>query len=98
MSPAKKPNGSNSDIQNLLDATRISSDGVRPKFEWSEPADIVNAASEHRRRRLHGRNVNVRLAPDLPLIYVDSVLIEQAPDPGARQCNQIFARRNHHRR
>lgn len=68
----------NSDIQNLLDATRISSDGVRPKFEWSEPADIVNAASEHRRRRLHGRNVNVRLAPDLPLIYVDSVLIEQA--------------------
>jgi len=68
----------NSDIQNLLDATRISSDGVRPKFEWSEPADIVNAALEHRRRRLHGRSVNVRLAPDLPLIYVDSVLIEQA--------------------
>lgn len=68
----------NSDIQNLLDATRISSDGVRPKFEWSEPADIVNAALEHRRRRLHGRTVNVNLAPDLPLIYVDSVLIEQA--------------------
>ena len=68
----------NHDIQNLLDATRISSDSVRPKFEWSELADIVNAALEHRRNRLTGRTVNVRLAPDLPLLYVDSVLIEQA--------------------
>jgi two-component system sensor histidine kinase KdpD len=68
----------NHDIQNLLDATRISSDGVRPKFEWSEPADIVNAAIEHRRTRLHGRTLTVRVAPDLPLVYVDSVLIEQA--------------------
>ena len=68
----------NYDIQNLLDATRISSEGVRPKFEWSELADIVNAAIEHRRTRLHGRIVTVRVAPDLPLVYVDSVLIEQA--------------------
>ncbi len=68
----------NHDIQNMLDATRISSNGVRPKFEWSELADIVNAALEHRRNRLHGRTVSMRLAPDLPLIYVDSVLIEQA--------------------
>lgn len=68
----------NHDIQNLLDATRISSDGIHPKFEWSEPADIVNAAVEHRRARLHGRPVTVRVAPDLPLVYVDSVLIEQA--------------------
>ena len=68
----------NSDIQNLLDASRISSNGVRPKFEWSEPADIINSAQEHRRHRLHDRTVNVRVAPDLPLVYVDSVLIEQA--------------------
>jgi two-component system sensor histidine kinase KdpD len=68
----------NHDIQNLLDATRISSDGVRPNFEWSEIADIVNAAVERRRTRLQGRNLEVRLAPDLPLVYVDSVLIEQA--------------------
>ena len=68
----------NHDIQNLLDATRISSDGVRPNFEWSEVADIVNAAIERRRARLQGRKLEVLLAPNLPLVYVDSVLIEQA--------------------
>ena len=68
----------NHDIQNLLDATRISSDGVRPNFEWSEVADIVNAAIERRRARLKGRDLEVLLAPNLPLVYVDSVLIEQA--------------------
>lgn len=68
----------NHDIQNLLDATRISSDGVRPNFEWSEIADIVNAAVERRRSRLKARMLEVRLAHDLPLLYVDSVLIEQA--------------------
>ena len=62
----------------MLDATRISSDGIHPKFEWSEPADIVNAAVEHRRARLQGRAVTLRVDPDLPLVYVDSVLIEQA--------------------
>jgi len=68
----------NHDIQNLLDATRISSDGVHPRFDWSEPVDIVNAAIERRRNRLKDHPVDLQLSPDLPLIYVDSVLIEQA--------------------
>ena len=42
----------NIDIQNLLDATTISRQQVRPKLQWIEPVDIVNAAVEHRRRRL----------------------------------------------
>lgn len=68
----------NSDIQNLLDATRISSQGLQPKYEWADPADIVNAAIERRRNRLNGRKVEVELAEELPLVYVDSVLVEQA--------------------
>lgn len=68
----------NHDIDNLLHATRISSEGVHPKFEWSELADIVNAAVERQRQRLRGHQLIVRVAPDLPLVYVDSVLIEQA--------------------
>ena len=31
-------------IQDLLDASRISSDGIRPHAEWVDPGDIVNAA------------------------------------------------------
>jgi two-component system sensor histidine kinase KdpD len=68
----------NNDIQNLLDATRISSKGLQPKFEWAEPADIVNTALERRRNRLAGREIDVELLDELPLVYVDAVLIEQA--------------------
>jgi K+-sensing histidine kinase KdpD len=68
----------NNDIQNLLDATRISSQGVEPKLSWTEPGDIVNSALERRRAMLAGHQVEVRLPDNLPLIYVDSVLVEQA--------------------
>ena len=68
----------NNVIQNLLDATRISSEGLRPRFEWAEVSDIVNAALEKRRNRLGERALDVDLAPELPLVYVDPVMVEQA--------------------
>jgi two-component system sensor histidine kinase KdpD len=68
----------NDDIQNLLDATRISSDGVKPHTEWAEPADIINSTIERCRRRLGDRRVLLDLPADLPLIYVDPVLVQQA--------------------
>ena len=68
----------NNDIQNLLDATRISSDGVKPHAEWADPADIINSAIERCRHRLVDRRLAVNLPPDLPLIHVDPVLVQQA--------------------
>lgn len=68
----------NNDIQNLLDATRISSDGLKPHTEWADPADIVNSALERCRRRLANRQVSSNLPADLPLIHVDPVLVQQA--------------------
>ena len=68
----------NNDIQNLLDATRISREQVKPRMEWIEPSDIVNSALERRRRRLAGHKVSLDLDSNLPFIYVDPVLIEQA--------------------
>jgi two-component system sensor histidine kinase KdpD len=68
----------NNDIQNLLDASRISTEGVRPRIEWAEPSDIVNSAIERCRRRLASRKLKVDLAPDLPLVHVDPVLVQQA--------------------
>jgi two-component system, OmpR family, sensor histidine kinase KdpD len=68
----------NSDIQNLLDATRISRGQVKPRLEWIEPQDIVNSALERRRRRLAGHNIALAMDSNLPLIYVDAVLVEQA--------------------
>jgi len=68
----------NNDIQNLLDATRISREQIKPRMEWIEPSDIVNSALERRRRRLAGHTVSLDVDSNLPFIYVDPVLIEQA--------------------
>jgi two-component system sensor histidine kinase KdpD len=68
----------NNDIQNLLDATRVSRAQIRPRQEWIEPQDIVNSALERRRRRLSGHNVSLDMDTNLPFIYVDAVLVEQA--------------------
>jgi two-component system sensor histidine kinase KdpD len=68
----------NNDIQNLLDATRISSQQVRPKLQWVEPVDIVNAAIEHRRRRLAGHPVTLELDSNLPIVRADPAQVEQA--------------------
>ena len=68
----------NSDIQNLLDAARISSQSIKPLQQWVEPADLINSALERRARRLSGHILTTDVASDLPLIYVDPVLMEQA--------------------
>ena len=68
----------NNDIQNLLDATRVSRKQITPRQEWIEPQDIVNSALERRRRRLASHKVALDMETNLPLIYVDAVLVEQA--------------------
>jgi two-component system sensor histidine kinase KdpD len=68
----------NNDIQNLLDATRISSDGVTPRVEWADPADILHSALDRCRRRLAERKLALDLPQDLPLIRVDPILVQQA--------------------
>jgi two-component system sensor histidine kinase KdpD len=68
----------NNDIQNLLDASRISSDGIKPHAEWADPADIVNSAIERCRHRLTEHRITVDLPGDLPVIHVDPVLVQQA--------------------
>ena len=68
----------NGDIQNLLDATRISSDGIRPHWGWVDPEDIVNGALVRKRRLLGDREIALAIADDLPLVYVDASMIESA--------------------
>jgi two-component system, OmpR family, sensor histidine kinase KdpD len=68
----------NDDIQKLLDATRISRQELQPRRQWIDPADIVNAAIEHKRGRLAGHVTVSDIQPDLPLVNVDPMLIEQS--------------------
>jgi two-component system sensor histidine kinase KdpD len=66
------------DIQNLLDASRITNAGIQPKLQWADISDIVNAAVDRKQRRLSGHHLHLDLPDDLPLVRTDPVLIEQA--------------------
>lgn len=68
----------NNEIQNLLDATRITGEALQPKLEWAEVADVVNTAIERRRGRFAAHAVEVELPAEMPLVHVDAVLIEKA--------------------
>ena len=68
----------NVEIQNILDASRISSNGLQAKLEWAEPADFVNAALQRCRNRLANRTVEMTLPEELVLLRIDSVLMERA--------------------
>jgi K+-sensing histidine kinase KdpD len=66
------------DIQNLLDSMRITDTGVKPVMEWTDPADVITAAIRQRSHRLAAHRLDVDIADGLPLLKLDSGLIEQA--------------------
>jgi K+-sensing histidine kinase KdpD len=68
----------NDHIQNLLDSTRISSEGIRPHNEWVDPGDIVNAAIDRKQRVLAAHRLSVVIEDDLPMVHADPALIERA--------------------
>jgi two-component system sensor histidine kinase KdpD len=65
-------------IGNLLNATRVSASDIRPHLECADPRDIVNAAIRRRSRQLAAHDVKTEFADDLPMINVDSALVEEA--------------------
>ena len=65
-------------VANLLDMARIESGQVRPRLDWCDAADLVNAALARVESRLADRRVAVQVAPGLPLLRADARLLEQA--------------------
>jgi two-component system sensor histidine kinase KdpD len=65
-------------LKNLIDASRVTADGVRSRLEWVDPADMVNAAIERRTARLQRHRIARDFDNDLPLVRADSILIEEA--------------------
>jgi K+-sensing histidine kinase KdpD len=65
-------------IRDLLDASRISANGVQPQLMWTDPTDIVATAVKQKERRLADHRVVLDLARDAPFVHVDTVLVEQA--------------------
>jgi K+-sensing histidine kinase KdpD len=66
------------DIQNLLNAARITARGIAPHLEWTDPTDIVNATVKQKSTRLAAHRLDLAIISDLPLVRVNSALVEQA--------------------
>ena len=64
-------------VQNLLDMTRLEGGAIRVKTEPCDVHDVVAAALHQLGDASHSRTISVAIAPNLPLIPMDNVLIVQ---------------------
>jgi len=64
-------------VNNLLEMTRLESGAAAVRKEWQPLEGVVGAALKRLEPRLREHPVRVDLAPDLPLVPIDAVLIEQ---------------------
>lgn len=64
-------------VRNLLDMTKIASGAVKVNKEWQPLDAVIGAALGRVEDQLGGRKVDVRLPPEVPLVPIDAVLIEQ---------------------
>jgi two-component system sensor histidine kinase KdpD len=64
-------------VDNLLEMTKIESDGLRLHKQWEVVEEIVGAALHRLDSNLVGREIRTELPADLPMIEMDGLLIEQ---------------------
>ena len=64
-------------VGNLLAMTRLESGGVHVTKEWQPLEEVVGATLNRLSARLNDRPVTVNLPASLPLVPLDSVLLEQ---------------------
>ena len=65
-------------VANLLDMSRIESGMIRPKMDWCDVRDLINASLKGLERELTGHLIDVDVDAEMPLVKLDFGLIEQA--------------------
>ncbi|WP_313523752.1 sensor histidine kinase KdpD [Shinella sp.] len=89
-------------VSNLLDMTRIEAGTLKPKSDWIDVSDVIHAAVERARKYFPGTVIETGIAPDLPLIEGDNVLLGQvlfnlldnAVKFGGEEPVNVYARRD----
>jgi two-component system sensor histidine kinase KdpD len=89
-------------VSNLLDMTRIESGALKPKSDWIDVSDVVQSTVERARRYFPEKLIETGIAPDLPPIEGDSVLLGQvlfnlvdnAVKYGGEEPINVYARRD----
>jgi len=67
----------NAMVNNLLDMARLQSGAVRLNRQWQPIEEVVGSALQSVGSALAGHSVDVQLAPELPLVNIDAMLIER---------------------
>jgi two-component system sensor histidine kinase KdpD len=57
--------------------TKLGSGALKPKTDWADLHDIVRAAVDRSNKLSKSRQVKIDIDPQIPLLCVDSVLMEQ---------------------
>jgi two-component system sensor histidine kinase KdpD len=65
-------------VGNLLNMTRLESGHVKPKLDWCDVADLIQATLKEIDKDLSRNKVSVAIEPGLPLVRMDFVLMQQA--------------------
>ncbi len=64
-------------VENLLDMTRLEAGTLKIILDLGDIQDVIGSTLNHLAMYLFDRPVEVKIAPDLPLVPMDFVLIEQ---------------------
>jgi two-component system sensor histidine kinase KdpD len=67
----------NAMVNNLLDMARLQSGAVQLNRQWQPIEEVVGSALQSVGSALVNHQVRTELAPDLPLVNIDAVLIER---------------------
>jgi two-component system sensor histidine kinase KdpD len=64
-------------ISNLLDMTRLESGAITPNREFIDVTDVIGSALQRASKVLCFHRVQLEIMPELPMLKLDSVLLEQ---------------------
>lgn len=64
-------------VNNLLDQTRLESGALKPRLDWCDADDLVNAAREGVEDLLADHPLEISIPEDMPLFRADFALMEQ---------------------
>jgi len=65
-------------VGNLLDQTRLESGALKPRIDWCDARDLINAALDGVRDALAEHPLEVVVADDMPPVRADFALTEQS--------------------
>jgi two-component system sensor histidine kinase KdpD len=64
-------------VKNLLDMSRLESGMLKPNLQWCDAGDLVQVVLRNLEKELADHRIRTEIAPDLPLVHIDFVLMEQ---------------------